>query len=474
MNREADVEGFESRESVVQSLQTLKKLELGPREVTRTPKSIILIGGAGVTAQKYAERIAGAGLTVDAIADFKPKSQVELKGFLSNAEYLQLPDNYSSLEIESLAERHPDAALVVMTPQDTHADILIKLAGLIEKRKLPTWIDKPLALSAQESLKVLDLLASHPRLAHLVVSGGYTIDKATPELLFYGVFDANYPFSDRIRPMDPQTPNFLDTYSNSEENRQKLGKLKNVRFLFIEGRHGTREVIGSYGRPHLAVYPGGGITGDLLEHLTDKLIRMDLLNTEAQFVSAYLGYISPGSSETSVPWKQPENKGLAEIEGEVLMLNVQGVPISLSYGKRGPEFLGDIRRSRLMFDNGTIETQYTTTVKGEFNQLTIYKADGTVHRYFLEGDSYSMMLERYKLLWSGKLQGQSGLYSQLCNAFLIDDIYRFWNQQKPFLFKQSVKAAKYRSGRNRDLKQQDLDRMDQDWKALLNLHPELK
>lgn len=475
MNTEADTKGFISRASVVQSLQTLKQLELNPREVTKAPKSIILIGGAGVTAQRYAERISKADLVVEAVADLKPADQVELRGPLAGAEYLQLTANYSSKDIEKLTKKYPDAALVAMTPQDTHTEILLKLAGLIERDSIPTWIDKPLAMSTAESIKVLRLLITHPRLAHLVVSGGYTIDKATPELIFYGVFDPNYPFSDRIKPLDSQTPDFLEAYGNTERNRQKMGSLKNVKFLFVEGRPATREIIGWVGRAHLAVFPGGGITGDLLEHPTDKLFKMGILDIDTKLLSVYLGYTSPGTANTSIPWEKPEGRGLADIEGEIIMQNRDGVPILLSYGKRGPEFLGDIRRSKLTFEHGIIETQYKTTDQGrEFNQFTVFNADGSRHNYLLDGDSYAMMLERYKLLWSGQLTGQSTLYSQLCNAFFIEDIFRVWDQQNSCLFECSPKADKFRSNRNRELTQHDLEKMEQDWQALLNLHPELK
>lgn len=433
------------RTELIQGLLRLKHLEESPREKRETPDKVILLGGGGVTGRRYGPRFAQAGMPVAAIIDIAPEEKVASLSVLPDAEYHQVPPNFSTDGIEAVLERFPDAALVVMTPQETHSNILLKLGPMLARRKTPVWIDKPLVITEQQAKDVINLVDQYPTLGHQVLSGGYSLDKATPELVLLGALGDDYPLIGSIKPTDGKTPDFKTAYANTDEVRKKLGRLKNVRSLFIEGRKDIREIIGKYGRTHLAFYPDGGITGDLLDHLTDKLFRLGILSPDSELLSVYLGYTPIGSAKTSFPWQVPEERGLADIEGEHIMFGKNGVPVLLNYGKRGPEFLGDTRVSKLTFEHAVLETDYKTAEQGQSNIFTIKYEDGTTHSYFIDQDPYALMLQRYKGLWSGNLQGQGGLYAQLCTGILIEDLYRVWKKQEPHIFHQSAKARKFRA-----------------------------
>ncbi len=437
-------EGFLPERAVLaQRLLNIKSLEESQREKREAPDAVILLGGGGSTGKKYGPLFARAGLPVSVILDINSEESSVSRASLPQAEYHQISPDFSEEDLGLVFDRFPKAALVVMTPQETHADILLKLAPLIATRGTPVWIDKPLAMSAQEAVSVSDVLERYPGLAQQVLSGGYTLDKATPELALLGAFGQNYPLVDKVKPADENSPDFASTYL-VDNAREELGKLRNVRFLFVEGREDIREVVGKYGRTHLALYPGGGMTGDLLEHLTEKLIREGVLDLDAEFLSVYLGYTPMGLSRTSFPWQVPQDKGLAETEGEIILFGKDHAPVLLSYGKRGAQFLGDVRRSKLTFEHATLETQYITTKSGKSNIFVVSNEGGPTHRYFIDEDPYVLMLNRFKALWSGDLQGSGGLYSQLVNAFLIEDIYRIWQKRDPVLFRQSPKAGKFK------------------------------
>ncbi len=403
-------------------------------------------------------------MPVAAIIDIKPKQETTSLSVLPQAEYHQMSPDFSANDVETVLEKFPDAALVVMTPQETHANFLLKLGPMLARRKTPVWIDKPLAVTEQQTKDIISLVDQYPTLGHQVLSGGYALDKATPELILLGVFGDDYPLIGSIKPTDEQTPDFKTAYANTDEVRKKLGRLKNVSFLFIEGRTEVREIIGKYGRTHLALYPGGGITGDMLDHLTDKLFRLGILSPDSELLSVYLGYTPIGLAKTSFPWQVPKEKGLADIEGEHIMFGKDRVPVLLNYGKRGPDFLGDIRRSKLTFDHAVLETDYKTAEQGQSNIFTIKYEDGTAHSYFIDQDPYALMLQRYKGLWGGSIQGQGGLYTQLCTGILMEDIHRTWKGQESHVFRQSAKAGKFRHQHN--LSDDYQKRQDRDMEAI--------
>ena len=432
------------RAELVRGLLEIKNFEERPREEREAPDRVILLGGGGVTGKRYGPLFAQAGMPVAGIIDVEPKEKTMSLSVLPQAEYFQVTPDFSDNEIEAVLKKFPDAALVVMSPQGTHADFLLKLGSMLARRKTPVWIDKPLAVTEQQARDLISLIDQYPILSHRVLSGGYSLDKATPELILLGVFGEDYSVTDSIKPRDERTPDFKAEYADADGIRKNLGRLKNVRFLFFEGRTDIREIIGKYGRTHLAFYPGGGMTVDLLDHLTDKLFRSGILSPDSELLSVYLGYIPIGLAKTSFPWQVPAGRGLAEIEGKHIMFGRDHVPVLLSYGKRGAEFLGDIRRSRLTFEHAVLETNYKTDEQGQSNIFTVTYEDGRIHSYFIDQDPYNLMLQRYKGLWSGKLQGQGGLYAQLCTGILMGDIYRTWKKEEPHVFRQSAKTGKFR------------------------------
>lgn len=438
------------RTELIRGLLRIKNLEERPRERREAPNKVILLGGGGVTGKRYGPIFADASMPVAAVVDIKPEEEAISLSALPQAEYHQLTPDFSANDIEAILKKFPDAALVDMTPQENHSNHLLRLGPMLARRGTPVWIDKPLVVSEQQARDVISLVDQYPTLGHQILSGGYALDKATPEMILLGSFGDDYPFIGSIKPTDEQTPDFKATYADSDEIRKNLGRLENVRFLFIEGRTDIREIIGKYGRTHLAFYPGGGMTGDMLDHLTDKLFRCGILSPDSELLSTYLGYTPiGGTAKTSFPWQVPKERGLAEIEGEHIMFGRDRVPVLLNYGKRGAEFLGDIRRSKLTFEHAVLETNYRTAEQGQSNIFTIRYEDGTIHSYFIDQDPYVLMLQRYKELWSGKLQGQGGLYAQLCTGILIEDLYRVWKEQEPHVFRQSEKAKKFRTHKHR-------------------------
>ncbi|MBI2596217.1 Gfo/Idh/MocA family oxidoreductase [Candidatus Daviesbacteria bacterium] len=429
-----------NREYLIQKLLQVKTAEERIRDIRPMPKSAIILGGGGITAKTYGPKFAKADLPIVALLDTKTKDQAVSLEVLDQVDYYQIPQNYNICDIEKIIHNYSDSALIVMTPQQTHTSILEKLAPLLDKRQIPVWIDKPLAMSVDEVVRISKLIDRFPNLAHLLVSGGFTLDKATPELTLL-------------------------------EGSQKdfLGKLKNVQFLFMEGSRQFREVIGSYGRPHLAFYPGGGMLGDLLEHLTDKLIRMNIIDLKSEFLSVYLGYTPMGEANTSIPWQVPEKKGLAETEAELVIYGKDKLPIFLNFGKRGAQFLGDIRRSKLVFENAVLETDYSDSGNDYTSFFSVTTKDFKTTTE-LSKDPYILMLERYKKLWSGGINGQGGIYAQLVNAVMIDDIYKIWKGEKPLIFQQSPKSKAFRDISNYKNSDEYFFRQQRDWEAFLRLH----
>lgn len=412
-----------------------------------------MILGGGITAATYGQKFQEADIPIKALLDTKPRENVKALNALEDVEYYQLPSQYCAKDVEEILARHPNSALVVMTPQHTHANILSNLGGMISQREILTWIDKPLVMTAKDVQMIIDLITKFPNLAHLLVSGGFTLDKATPELILMGNFSESYPYP-----------------INDLPSVDELGSLRNVRFLFMEGSQKFREVVGSYGRPHLAFYPGGGMLGDLLEHLTDKLIRMDIIDLDSQPLSVYLGYTPIGESTTSFPWQVPQATGLAETEAELIISGKNGVPIFLNFGKRLPEFLGDIRRSILDFENFRLKTDYSTSKDDYTASLLVVSKDGQSSKHILKGDPYILMLKRYQMLWNGEINGEGGIYVQLVNALLIDGVYKAWKGEIPSIFRSHPKAKQFR---NQDYNQSGYYfRQQRDWESFIKMHPE--
>lgn len=459
-NPHADVE----RRDLIQDLIRVRQLEQAFRSPKPTPAETILLGGAGVTGRQYGPFFAQAGLPICEVIDISPKADVKALEVLSGAEYRQLSSPFDIQTIEEAVKRHPRAAIYVMTPQDTHTQWLSNLAPLIIDQRIPLAMEKPLAMDEHEAQQIISLINQYPDLAHLVTAGSYTTFKAAALLSLFGVIDKNSPVLKLIKPLDDKTPDFQETYLNYS---YKLGQLTNVRCLFMEGSKDIREVIGSYGRTHLALYPGGGMTGDLLEHPLDPLIRLGIIDPESKFSRVYLGYTPIGKAAVSFPWQVPDKEGLAEIEGELTLYGKDNAPVLVTYGKRGPEFIGNVRRSKLTFSDGTImEIQYVTAANadGRSNIFTIQRPDSPLHTYYLDQHPYPYisMLEQYKGLWSGNLQGEGGLYSQLVNAFMIGDIYRIWKGEEPSLF---LKSEKFRKQKNTESSKYQ-DRQDRDFKSI--------
>lgn len=434
---------FPERSKLIQGLLKVKSLEESPRERRNPPNEIILLGGGGLTGKQFGNFFAEAGMPVCEVIDILPKDKAVSLEALPNAAYVQLPSPFDEQTIEDAIKEHPNAAVHIMTPQGTHLEWLQSLAPIITKYKTPLSIEKPIAMNAQEAQKIIEIIDRYPKLAHQITAGSYTTFKAAALLGMFGAIDRKSPVLSHIKPLDDKTPDFQDAYMGKSQN---LGKLVNGSCIFIEGRKNIREVIGKYNRKHLALYPKGGMTADLLGHPLDPLVSLGMINPNVKFSKVYLGYL-PIDAGTSFPWQVPTGKGLAEIEGEVTLLAKENAPIFVTYGKRGPESLGDIRRSMLKFENGTvIEIQYLTSPEGKSNIVIVRRPEGPTHSYYLDQNPYLSMLEQDKGLWSGTLQGEGGIYGQLFNGFMIEDIHRIWRGEDPIIF---TKAKNFREQRDK-------------------------
>lgn len=452
------------RDHLIEGLNQVRGLERSFRSPRTAPTETILIGGAGVTGRQYGSFFTQAGLPVCSVLDISPKNEAVSLGALGDAEYNQLSDPFDIQTVKVALRRHPGAAIYVMTPQGTHTQWLEALAPVILEHGTSLAMEKPLAMSVQDARNIINLINRHPELAHLAMAGSYTTFKAAALLGLFGAIDKNSPVLDDIKPLDDETPDF-QTYLDGFDSAQ-LGGLKDIRCLFMEGRKGTREVIGTYGRTHLALYPGGGMTGDLLEHPLDPLVRLGVIDPDSQFSRVYLGYTPVGEAATSFPWQVPDKQGLAEMEGELTFYGSSNIPVLVTYGKRGPEFIGDVRRTRLIFSNGTtMEVGYVTSTGGRSNIFTINHLGEKPHSYYLNQDPYVSMLQQYRGLWGGSLQGEGGLYIQLVNACMIGDIYSTWREQEPTLFQRS---AKFREQKGKNLPEYQ-ENQNRDYRAITNL-----
>ena len=432
------------------------------------PDSAILIGGGGHVGQKYGPLFVQGGLPVSAVID--TRSTDEALSTLPNTQYLQVTDGSSVIScLEEALDAHPQAAVFITTPQGTHIDVLEQIAPLVHARKAPVRIEKPLATNLAE-LKQFLALVNDPRregLLNQMVAGGYTLDKATPELIALGALPATDSLIRHIRPVDPDSPDFATTYSDPVRNRESFGDLKRIGFHFHEGRPDIRDVVGGkFGnRTYLALYPGGGLVSDLTDHVTDKLIALGHLTPDSRLFSTFLGYIPMGIADTPFPWPVPENEGLAEFHAETT-LKTGNVPLVLGWGKRAPQFLGDKRKSTFHFENATLSTDYSTNEHGQSNIFSVTTED-TQHSYYLDADPWALMLKRFRGVWSNDLPGTArGIYPQVVSTAFQTDIVNIWKGDPTVLF---ATDPRHRL-RNGGLEARHVDKMKRDEKWIRGGH----
>jgi hypothetical protein len=429
-------------------IESLRQLEMAARQSAPEVTETILYGGTGPTAEKYIPHFRKAGMPVVRLVGTRPQDNISPK-ILSEcmeARYHQASGK-NAVDIDLLADlhdQHPHAAIVFMTPQHLHAQTLLDIASLVAEQNIRVWIDKPLALDSDEGLLILNTIQKYPRLAHLVMSGGYTIDKGLPVLLARGAMDTSHPGTKYIQPMDDSTPSFESFLENRDQIFEQLGELENINFKFFERRPAVREIIPD--RWHLAFFNNqkkGGMVGDLSEHTTELLIRQRLIDPfVTKMTGVYLRYNSFYDPQVSNPWQYPKGDEtvLADIAGSV-QLNTQestgrNIPINLSWGKRGPTEVDD-RKLEMQFTDGTMTMDYRSSTPDEKvpNRFTVDLADGTTYKYGLVADPYVLMLQRMKALWSGRMQGESGLLAQITHAGLQDDIYNMWMGRQNRVFR---------------------------------------
>lgn len=426
-----------------------------------SPTSAILIGGAGSAGQTYGSLYEQAGIPVGCIIDITSGAGTSV-GEVFPKKYLQITaQNPVEKCLEEALNDFPEASVFITTPQGAHVSILSQITPILNERKVPVRIEKPLAISMDELQEFFGIINDPNRIGFLnqMVAGGFTLDKATPELIALGVFPANENLLRYIKPTSSETPDFAETYGDSEENKRRFGRLKQVGFHFIEGRGTIRDVIGEkYGnRTYLAVYPGGGISADLIDHVVDKLVVLGYLTPESKFASVYAGYTPIGTTETSFPWPIPKERGLAETEVEVSM-RTDDVPLVLSWGKRGPENLGDKRKSSLYFENAILTTTYETNSLGQSNIFTIKTNDGQEHSYYLDANPWVLMLQRFMGVWNNSVKSSRGIYPQVLSSLLQEDIFNLWRHDPTTFFTVDQRFKK----RDKGLAQTHIDRMGRD------------
>lgn len=444
------------------------KNDEGKESLCYNPSSAVLIGGGGYSGSKYRRLYKEAGIPVSSVVDTAPKPQTFSQD-LPNAKYLQITDqNPLERRLEEALDGFPQAAVFITTPQGTHVPILSQVAPVLYERRIPVRIEKPLAASLGELQNFLELVDDPNKRGFLnqMVAGGYTLDKATPELIALGAFPADDDLLRHIKPIDPATPNFAETYGDADKNKREFGKLKKIGFHFNEGREDIRDVVGKkYGnRIHLAVYPGGGISADLIDHVVDKLVVLGYITPESRFSSVYVGYTPIGSAETSFPWPIPERGGLAETEAGVSM-KTDNVPLVLSWGKRGPEFLGDKRKSTLYFENATLATIYGTNNLGQSNIFIVKTSDGQEHSYYVDVDPWILMLQRFNRVWKNSPGSVRGIYPQVLSSLLQEDIFNIWSHKPPIFFT----ADQDLRIRDQGLEQRHIGRMKRDEKVVRSI-----
>lgn len=457
----------QNRSELKRQVSQIKNDEV-KESVCYPPSSAILIGGGGYSGQRYGHLYEEAGIPVLSVIDTASKSQTFSKE-APNTKYLQITDQ-NPLErcLEKALDDFPQAAVFITTPQGTHVPILSQVAPILYERQVPVRIEKPLAVSSEELQNFFELVNDPNRKGFLnqMVAGGYTLDKATPELVALGVFPADDYLLRHIKPIDPGMPDFAETYGNVAENKRKFGVLKKVGFHFIEGREDIRDVVGEkYGnRTHLAFYPGGGISADLIDHVVDKLVLLGYITPESKFFSSYIGYTPIGLSETSFPWHIPEKEGLTETEVTISM-KTGDVPLVLSWGKRGPLPLGDRRKSSLYFENATLTTIYETNNRGQSNILNIKTTDGQEHAYYPDIDPWVLMLKRFVGIWANTIKSSRGIYPQILSALLQEDIFTLWKHDAPQFF---ATDPRYQA-RDKGREQRHIRKMERDEKVVRNI-----
>lgn len=458
-------DNIEQRRSKFRELVSQVKNDEIRESTCYSPSSAILIGGAGYAGQKYGHLYREAGIPVLSVIDTVPESQA----FSLDAKYLQITDQ-NPLErcVEEALDDFPQAAVFIATPQGTHVPILSQLASILYERRVPVRIEKPLATSLGELQSFLELIRDPNRGGFLnqMVTGGYTLDKATPELVALGAFPADDDLLQHIKPIDSTMPDFSKTYGDAAKNKREFGELKKIGFHFIEGREDIRDVVGEkYGkRTYLAFYPGGGISADLIDHVVDKLVLLGYVTPESKFLSCYVGYTPMGLSESSFPWPIPKKEGLAETDVAISM-KTGDVPLVLSWGKRGPQALGDRRRSSLYFENATLTTTYETNDNKQSNILNIKTNDGQENAYYLNVDPWVLMLKRFCGIWSNKIKSSKGIYPQTLSVLLQEDIFALWKHESPLFFSTDPRFQVKDKGRT----QGDIDRMRRDEKVVKSI-----
>lgn len=439
MENFGNIDALEQRRAELNRKLSQIREEEKKESTNYSPTSAILIGGGGHMVKRYGSLFEQAGLPVSAIIDLKPQEETLSNASLPDIKYLQITD-VSPLEkqVEKALDEFPQAAVFITTPQGTHIEILDHISSLLYDRKSPIRIEKPLATSLSE-LDVFLALTTDPAKKDFVkqmVAGGYTLDKATPELITLGVFPTTESVLRHIKPINSTSPDFLTTYTDPSVNMKRFGKLKHIGFYFHEGRSDIRDVVGrKFGeRTYLAVYPGGGMISDLTDHISDKLATLKFLTPDSRFFTTYIGYVPMGAAEASFPWPVPQNEGLAEFE-VATTLKTGDIPVVLSWGKRGPEFLGDKRKSTLYFENATVSTDYSTNERGQANISSVTTSDDQKHSYYLDVNPWILMLERFKGVWNNSLPGGiRGIYPQVLSTIFQEDILNIWKHNPTAFF----------------------------------------
>jgi hypothetical protein len=422
----------------ITNIESLRQLEMAVRQPAPEVTETILYGGTGSTGNRYIEYFRRAGMPVVSLIgtrswnDISSKTQSECAGATYHRASPNTPVDVDL--VADLQDKHPRAAIVFMTPQHLHAETFVQIAPLVAERNIPVWIDKPLALDTDEGVMILNTIQKYPTLAHRIMSGGYTIEKGLALLLTTRAMDMSHPGKNYIQPLDDATPSFDSFLQNRDELLEQLGELTNISFRFLERRPAVREIIPD--RAHLAFYSKdrkGGMVGDLSEHTTEALIRQRLIDPYmSKMTGVDLRYNSFYDPKVSIPWQYPKGDEtvLADIEGSVdlrTLINDRTIPIHLSWGKRGPTEVDD-RKLVAQYSDGTMTMEYRSGTAEEKvpNRFSIDLSNGNSYKYGMFAEPYELMLHRFKSLWSGRMQGESGLLAQLTHAGLQDDIRNMW------------------------------------------------
>lgn len=256
------------------------------------------------------------------------------------------PKMQEIIELEKIRYLHPDEldkavfsgnlAGIVMTPNDSH----VEYAAFFAARRIPVWVEKPLAVSLYDLERLLSIPDTFLK---NIYCAEYCVDGRMLNLLYAaGAISKN----------DPRNA-YISNPEKMKEAYGHLGRLISIQGKMLEGE-GTAGTADH--RPWLLEGNRGGMIRDLLSHLFGPLYDAGLASSEVMDLQVKLGRYDKGMALGQ--WRPlksaSEGETYAVINGRFLMPEEEAT-FEFEVGKYWPKH---DRFLELTFEKGFMRMSY--------------------------------------------------------------------------------------------------------------------